>query len=143
MKHCPKKKSIGLLGGTFDPIHNGHLRISMLALRHFCLDEVWWIISLANPLKKKQNITSFEERIKKAKAYPKGKKIIVSGIEKEIKTPYSIDVINHLIKKNRKVQFVWLQGVDNLEKMHEWKKWREIFINFRLQFLIVHFTLLI
>ena len=127
MKYCPKKKSIGLLGGTFDPIHNGHLRISMLALRHFCLDEVWWIISLANPLKKKQNITSFEERIKKAKAYPKGKKIIVSGIEKEIKTPYSIDVINHLIKKNRKVQFVWLQGVDNLEKMHEWKKWREIF----------------
>ena len=127
MKYCPKKKSIGLLGGTFDPIHNGHLRISMLALRHFCLDEVWWIISLANPLKKKQNITSFEERIKKAKAYPKGKKIIVSGIEKEIKTPYSIDVINYLIKKNRKIQFVWLQGVDNLEKMHEWKKWREIF----------------
>ena len=127
MKHFQRKKSIGLLGGTFDPIHNGHLRISMLALTHFCLDEVWWIISLANPLKKKQKITSFEERIEKARAYPKDKKIIVSGIEKEIRTPYSIDVINHLIKKNKKVQFVWLQGVDNLKKMHEWKKWREIF----------------
>ena len=143
MKHCPKKKSIGLLGGTFDPIHNGHLRISMLALRHFCLDEVWWIISLANPLKKKQNITSFDERIKKAQAYPKVKKIIVSGIEKEIKTPYSIDVINHLIKKNRKVQFVWLQMLIIWKKCMSGKNGERFFINFRLQFLIVHFTLLI
>ena len=52
----------------------------------------------------------------------------MSGIEKEIKTPYSIDVINHLIKKHRKVQFVWLQGVDNLEKMHKWKKMERDFL---------------
>ena len=122
-----KKKSVGLLGGTFDPVHDGHLRISLLALKHFNLDEIWWIVSLQNPLKMNQKISHFDTRFNKAKKFVKNNKISVLEIEKKIKTPYSIDIINYLMLKNPKVQFVWLIGVDNLTRLHEWRNWKEIF----------------
>lgn len=121
------KKSVGLLGGTFDPPHNGHSRISMLALKHFKLDEVWWIVSLLNPLKNEKTISSFDFRVNEAKKISRNSNIIISSVEKDIKTPYTIDVLDYLTFKHPKISFVWLLGVDNLEKMHDWKDWRKIF----------------
>lgn len=121
-----KKKNIGILGGTFDPPHIGHLRLSNIALKKLRLDEIWWVVSLDNPLKKDKVISKFEKRLELAKKYVTGNKILVSDIEKKLKTQFTVDVINYLQKKYPKKKFVWIMGVDNLKKFHLWKDWKKI-----------------
>tara|TARA_X000000950_G_scaffold288022_1_gene402861 strand:- start:465 stop:1052 length:588 start_codon:yes stop_codon:yes gene_type:complete len=121
-----KKKNIGILGGTFDPPHLGHLRISNIALRKLKLDEIWWIVSSSNPLKKIENITEFDKRFENSKRFVRGNKIWVSDIEKKLNTKFSINVISYLQKKYSKKKFIWIMGVDNLKKFHLWKNWKEI-----------------
>ena len=121
------KKNIGILGGTFDPPHEGHLNISMQAINKLKLDEIWWVISLSNPLKKKEKISNFSERYSNAKKYVNNRKIIVSNIEEKINSPYTLDLLEYLTFKFPKQNFVWILGVDNLKNFHKWKNWKRIF----------------
>ena len=120
-----KKTKIGILGGSFDPAHKGHLAISKEAKKKFKLKKVIWAITLKNPLKKR-NKTSLSIRIKTCKKIIKSKNYIkVKFYEKEIRSNKTIDLINH-IKKNNKYDIFFLMGADNLISFHKWHKWKEI-----------------
>lgn len=121
-----RKTNIGILGGTFDPPHDGHIFISQSALSKLSLDEVWWIVTTQNPLKEKSSI--FEERFKAARSFVSDSKIKVEQIEKNYNL-YTIDTIFFLKRKYPNVNFVWIMGLDNLYNFHEWKDWKKIFYN--------------
>ena len=127
IKYIRQKRCIGILGGTFDPAHKGHKRISNMALNILKLDEIWWLVSLSNPLKKKDNISEFSLRFNNAKRFAKNRRIIVSDLEKKLNTPYTSEILNYLKKEFPKTKFVWIMGIDNLDKFHYWLDWKKIF----------------
>jgi len=121
-----KNKKIGILGGTFDPCHIGHLKISKEAKIKFKLIKIIWAITKKNPFKKKSNL-SLEDRIKISKKFTKKYKFIqVSHFEKLIKSNKTFDLINYLKKKLDNTELYLIIGADNLVTFHRWKKWKNI-----------------
>ena len=119
------KYKIGVLGGSFDPAHKGHLAISKEAAKRFGLKKIIWAITKKNPLKKKST-TSIKDRIKSCKNIIKSNKLIkVDFYEEIIKSNKTIDLINHLQRK-KKCEFYFLMGADNLINFHKWHKWKKI-----------------
>ena len=118
---------VGLLGGSFNPAHEGHLHISRLALKLLDLDEIWWLVSPQNPLKKIIGMAPLEERLKWASVLAKNRKIFVTNIESYLETHYTIDTLTALKKHFPQTRFAWIIGADNLSQISRWKKWTEIF----------------
>ena len=119
------KNKIGVLGGSFDPAHKGHLAISKKALQTYKLKKIIWAITLKNPLKKKNN-TSISERIQSCKKIIKLNNFIkIKFYENIIKSNKTIDLINYL-KKTTKSEIFFLMGADNLISFHKWYKWETI-----------------
>jgi len=119
-------KSIGLLGGSFDPPHKGHLYISLEAKKILKLDEIWWLVTPKNPLKINQP-ASYEDRLKNCKLIVKNQPIKVKEIEKKINSKYSYQTIKYLHKHYKNINFFWLMGADNLINFHKWQKAQRIF----------------
>ncbi len=120
-----KKNKIGILGGTFDPAHKGHLTISKEAAKMFMLKEVIWAITKKNPFKRKSN-TDLTTRIKNCKKIIGNKKYIKVGFyEDTIKSNRTINLINYFFKK-KKSEIYFLMGADNLVNFHKWHKWKNI-----------------
>ena len=113
---------IGLLGGTFDPIHNGHLAIAKTALKRLRLDQVWFIPSLKTPLKDRE-LTPFELRvIMMEKALRPYRKMKLCLIEKDLPTPsYTITTVKTLKKQYPDDDFVWIIGDDQYANLDQWK----------------------
>ena len=121
-----QKKYIGLLGGSFDPAHKGHLGISKIALKKFKIKKIYWVITKKNPFKNK-TLYSLEERIKFAKKISKNQKKIESiYLDNIIKSSRIIDVINYFIKKKKIKNIYFIIGSDNLLRFHKWKSWKKI-----------------
>ena len=121
-----QKKYVGLLGGSFDPAHKGHLGISKIALKKLKLKEVYWVITRKNPFKKKA-FYSLDERVKYAKEITKAqKKIKTIYLDNIIKSSRIIDVINYFIKKKKIKNIFFIIGSDNLIRFHKWKNWKKI-----------------
>ncbi len=119
------KNKIGVLGGSFDPAHKGHLAISKKALKTYKLKKIIWAITLKNPLKKKNN-TSISERIQSCKKIIKLNNFIkIKFYENIIKSNKTIDLINYL-RKTTKSEIYFLIGADNLVNFHKWYKWKTI-----------------
>ena len=119
------KNKIGVLGGSFDPAHKGHLAISKKALQTYKLKKIIWAITLKNPLKKKNN-TSISERIRSCKKIIRlNNSIKIKFYENIIKSNKTIDLINHL-KRTTKSEIYFLMGADNLVNFHKWYKWKTI-----------------
>ena len=117
---------IGLLGGSFNPAHRGHLRISEHAMRVLGLDEVWWLVSPGNPLKKGvKDMAPFEARLASAKRIASAR-IRVSDFEQREATRYTIDTIGKLQMRYPQHQFIWLLGSDTLPNFHKWRDWRNL-----------------
>ena len=117
---------IGILGGTFDPPHIGHLHISKIALKKLKLDSLMWIITKHNPLKQKPYLST-KTRIQLSKNITKSqKKIFVKYLDDKIKSKNTFDLLKYLRKKNKKIKLFLLIGADNLIKFHKWKKWKKI-----------------
>ncbi len=121
-------KKIGLLGGSFDPPHKGHLFISIEAKKILKLDQVWWLVAPKNPLKI-IDPASYKERVENCKKITKNHAIKVVEIEKNIKSKFSYQTISFLQNYYKNINFVWLMGADNLIHFHRWQKWRCIFNN--------------
>ena len=116
---------IGLLGGSFNPAHRGHRRISLNALRVLDLDEVWWLVSPGNPLKERaRDMAPFEARIASAQRMARGCPIRASDFEQREGTRYTIDTVRRLQKRYPEHQFIWLMGGDTLPNFHKWRDWR-------------------
>ena len=121
-----KIKKIGILGGTFDPCHIGHLKISKEAKIKFKLIKVIWAITKKNPFKKESN-SSLKDRLKFSKQFTKKYKFIqINHYEKRIRSNKTIDLINYLKKKFLNKELYLLIGADSLIKFHRWKKWKDI-----------------
>jgi len=122
-----KKKFIGILGGTFDPPHEGHLFISKFAKIKLDVGEVWWIVTTTNPLKK--NKVDYKKRLKKVKRFLMNHHIKVLEIQDLSKNTYTVDLLEYLFKKFPHKKFIWLMGADNLFSFHLWRDWKKIFYN--------------
>lgn len=116
----------GLLGGSFNPAHGGHRRITLFALADLGLDEVWWMVSPGNPLKPKTGMAPLPARVRSAITMSRRAPIRVTAIERELGTRYTIDTLRALKRRYPQRRFVWLMGADNLAQFHKWKNWRQI-----------------
>ena len=122
-----KKKFVGILGGTFDPPHEGHLFISKFAKIKLDISEVWWVVTTTNPLKK--NRLNYKKRLTKVKKFLTNQHIKVFEIQDLSKNIYTIDVLEYLFKKFPQKKFIWLMGADTLSDFHLWRDWKKIFYN--------------
>ena len=121
-----QQKYIGLLGGSFDPAHKGHLGISKIAIKKLNLKKVYWIVTKKNPFKNK-TFYSLEERIKYAKKLTRAqKKIKIIYLDNIIKSSRIIDIINYFTKKKKIKNIIFIIGSDNLIRFHRWKSWKKI-----------------
>lgn len=119
-------KRIGLLGGSFNPAHRGHRRLSLNAMRALGLDEVWWLVSPGNPLKPEAGMAPLAARLASARKVAGHAPIRPSAIEVELGTRYTADTITKLVRRYPQHRFVWLMGADNLAQFHRWRAWRGI-----------------
>lgn len=119
---------IGLLGGSFDPPHEGHVSISLAALRRFDLDALWWLVSPGNPLKPNPP-APLEQRLKASRALLGHPRIKVTDLETKFSTRYTAETLKMLMKKRPIAKFVWLMGADNLAQFHLWQDWQWIIEN--------------
>ena len=119
-------KKIGILGGTFDPAHIGHIKISREAKKKFKLDYIIWAITKKNPFKNKSKL-NLNARIKYAKKITKKEKFIkIEFFENKIKSNKTINLINYFKKINKKSDIYFIMGADNLINFHKWHKWKSI-----------------
>ncbi len=116
---------IGLLGGSFDPPHAAHRAISVTALKRLGLDQVWWLVTPGNPLKRDSKPASLEGRVKSAIKLARHPRIEVTGFA--FRSAFTIDLLIELKRRFPGVNFVWLMGADNLAEFHRWRGWEEIF----------------
>jgi nicotinate-nucleotide adenylyltransferase len=124
--HYPTRR-VGLLGGSFNPAHQGHREISLAALALLGLDEVWWMVSPQNPLKPVAGMEPFATRVDAARKVAAHPRIKVTDIEARLGTRYTADTLRKLCGTQRDCRFVWLMGADNLAQISEWKDWQQIF----------------
>ena len=119
-------KNVGILGGSFDPPHKGHLYISLEAKKILKLEEVWWLVTPQNPLKISRP-ANYKERVKNCKLISKNKPIKIKEIEKKINSKYSYQTIKYLNNHYKNINFIWLMGADNLINFHKWQNANKIF----------------
>ena len=120
-------RKVGLLGGSFNPAHVGHRRISLAALDALGLDEVWWLVSPGNPLKEgATDMASFSDRFASAKTLARRSRIRVSDFERTEGTRYTVDTIAALQRRYPRNRFIWLMGADTVAQFHQWKHWRKL-----------------
>ena len=116
---------VGLLGGSFDPAHDGHVHITKTALKRFGLDRIWWLVSPGNPLKQ-NGPAPMPQRLADARAIMQHPRVAVTDIEARLGTRYTAQTIAGLMRRYPEVRFVWLMGADNLAQFHHWRDWRWI-----------------
>lgn len=117
---------VGLLGGSFNPAHAGHLHVAKLARKRFGLDQVWLMVSPGNPLKPARGMAPFAERLASVQALADGRRIVATAIEAKIGTRYTWATLARLHRLFPRVDFVWLMGADNLEDFARWQHWQRI-----------------
>ncbi len=120
-------RRIGLLGGSFNPAHEGHRQLSLAAIDALGLDELWWLVSPGNPLKEgASDMAPYEARLASAEDMAEGTAIRASDYELRSGTRYTIDTLRALIRDFPEDRFIWLMGTDAVADFHRWKDWREI-----------------
>lgn len=123
-----RRPRVGLLGGSFNPAHAGHLAIARRALRELPLDLVLWLVSPQNPLKPRRGMAPLAERLRSARAAAAGeRRVRACAVEAELGTRFTYDTARALRRRWPKARFVWLAGADVLVQMPEWRRWQALF----------------
>ena len=120
------KKKIGILGGSFDPAHKGHLAISIVAKKKFRINKIIWAVTEKNPFKSKSQFTLKKTNSLAKKITKKNSFISVKFYEDKIKSNKTVDLIKFLLKKNKNTEIYFIMGADNLISFHKWKKYNVI-----------------
>jgi nicotinate-nucleotide adenylyltransferase len=119
---------VGILGGSFNPAHAGHMHISREACKRLGIRHIWWMVSPQNPLKSAVDMADFSTRLTHAKLITKHERAcMVTDIEQKLASQYTIDTLKKLKKRFPRTRFVWLMGADNLANIHCWEQWQQIF----------------
>lgn len=116
---------VGLLGGSFDPAHEGHVHITVEALKRMGLNQVWWLVSPGNPLKARQP-APMADRLAQASRVMRHPRVKITRLEELLGTRATADTVDRLRRAYPGVTFVWLMGADNLAQFHRWDRWRDI-----------------
>lgn len=122
-----RTRAIGLLGGSFNPAHAGHLHISREALKQIGLQQVWWLVSPQNPLKPTRGMATLDQRMKTARLEAADPRVAVTDVESRLGTTKTAAVLRDLIRRYPRVKFIWLMGADNLAQIPRWWRWTRIF----------------
>lgn len=121
-------KRVGILGGSFNPAHEGHVHVSRLALDRLSLDQVWWMVSPQNPLKPVDGMATFDDRFESAEQVSReDSRILVSDIEKRLEKQFTAETLPLVCQEHPNTRFVWIMGADNLPQMEHWENWSSIF----------------
>ncbi len=118
--------AIGLMGGSFNPAHQGHRHIAVAALRRLALDEIWWLVSPQNPLKDSTGMAPLQSRLASARTVARHPRIKVRNIETRLGSRYTADVLSWLSARAPHARVVWIMGADNLQQFHAWQRWSRI-----------------
>jgi nicotinate-nucleotide adenylyltransferase len=118
---------IGVFGGSFNPPHGGHVYASELALRKLKLDFVWWLVSPQNPLKPARGMASFSARMGAAARFVRNRRILVSDLEVQLGTQFTVNTMKLLTRRFPQAHFVWVMGTDNLMQLPRWRDWQRLF----------------
>ena len=122
----PAAPLTGLFGGSFNPAHGGHRRVTLFAIEALGLDEVWWLVSPGNVLKPVDGMAPLEARLASAMVMSRNAPIRATAIERELGTRFTVDTLRAIRRRYPRRRFVWLMGADNLAQFHKWKHWRQI-----------------
>ncbi len=115
------------MGGSFNPAHDGHRHLSLLALKRLNLDAVWWLVSPQNPLKATDGMAPLDDRVARARAVAGHPRIIVTDLETRLGTQFTADTLRALTARYLRTRFIWLMGADNLIQLPRWQHWTRIF----------------
>ncbi len=121
-----RRMRVGLLGGSFNPAHAGHLQLAQRALRQLRLDQVWLLVSPGNPLKPVAGMAPLERRLAGAQALTRDRRIVATDIERHLGTRYTVDTLRKLRRRFPLVQFVWLMGADVFAELPRWRRWTRL-----------------
>ena len=116
----------GLLGGSFNPAHGAHRRISLAAIDRLGLDELWWLVSPGNPLKPAEGMAPLDVRLGSARAMARRARIRATAIEAHLHTRYTVDTVRALVRRFPDRQFIWIMGADIIDEFHRWRDWRKL-----------------
>ena len=119
-------RRIGLLGGSFNPAHTGHRRISLAAIDALALDELWWLVSPGNPLKPARGMAPLAARLASARVMARRSRIRATDLEARLGTRYTVDTLRTIVRRYPRDRFVWIMGSDNLVQFSAWRRWRDI-----------------
>ena len=118
--------TVGLFGGSFNPVHEGHLLVAETALRRLALDRLWWLVTPGNPLKDTRNLAPIAERLAACRAVARDPAFQVTALEAGFRTRFSADTIRTIRARHPGISFVWIMGADNLRDFHRWQRWETI-----------------
>jgi nicotinate-nucleotide adenylyltransferase len=121
-----RRMRVGLLGGSFNPAHEGHRHVAELAMRRLRLDQVWLLVSPGNPLKPTTGMAPFPDRLATATRIADRRHVLASGIEAAYRTRYTVDTMRLLLRRFPATSFVWIMGADILEQLPRWRRWTDI-----------------
>lgn len=123
--HAPGMR-VGLFGGSFNPPHAAHRAVSLFAMKRLGLDRVWWLVTPGNPLKDTRALPPLAQRLAAAETVADHPRLVVTALEAQIRTRYTLDTLRYLTGHCRGVRFVWVMGLDNLRNFHRWRGWKAI-----------------
>ncbi len=124
--HAVAGQRIGVMGGSFNPAHDGHRVVAETALKKLGLDQVWWVVTPGNPLKSTGGLAPLDERMAQCRRLARGRQMKVTSFETALGTPYTAATLGFLRRRFAGVRFVWIMGADNLATFHRWQHWHVI-----------------